>query len=771
MAPNSLGPFSGLCCERLPQGEHMAEQTLFGYRLRPHQQQVLAYEGGRMAVSAVPGSGKTLTLALLAARLIVEGHIGELGEVLVVTVQNSAVDNISARIRRILVEQRLPPVGYHVCTLHKLAADILRGRRDLAGVDDQFAIVDEIETGRMIHTAVDAWTSSNNALWLSFLPDPDPTDFVKSRWRGETERIGREVAKLCKHLRLTPAEASSRLEGEGLGVALARMGVALYTLYEQYLRARAGLDFDDLIWRATDAIEQDGSFLAALRAKWPYILEDEAQDSSPLQETILDSLAGEDGNWVRVGDPNQAINSTFTAADPRFFRAFLGRADISYQALLESGRCARPLMAMADALAYWGAFEHPTEAVRGLSFEPQRMQATGEGDPQPNPPDEACTVHIARRPYDDVKAEAQRVASWAANYVKRHPDETVAILCPAGWQGSEVVQALETLPDVPFDDMLRTTPQVRNVARLLAKALQYLADPTHKGNLIVLYRALVSAELLPARDEGQPRRLAGALGDVALPELLYPRGTASVEAVVSEQARLREGDIECLGAYVQLVRRWVSAVHLPPDQLILTISQDLFSRPEEERSLALCHTIATLQRNMLQLHPEWTLADLSADLDAVANNRRTLVGLGLSDEGYQPTAGRIAVTTMHKAKGLEWDTVYLVCVDDLEFPDRLDGAYRGEPFYLPGHAPPVEARKTLERLVQHNGAVAADPVIEARLEEIAERLRLLYVGVTRARRNLSITYAQKNGSRDVRPALAIEVLEQAYRRYFEEREA
>ncbi|NLX35177.1 MAG: UvrD-helicase domain-containing protein, partial [Chloroflexi bacterium] len=66
----------------------MAEQTLFGYRLRPHQQQVLAYEGGRMAVSAVPGSGKTLTLALLAARLIVEGHIGELGEVLVVTVQN-----------------------------------------------------------------------------------------------------------------------------------------------------------------------------------------------------------------------------------------------------------------------------------------------------------------------------------------------------------------------------------------------------------------------------------------------------------------------------------------------------------------------------------------------------------------------------------------------------------------------------------------------------------------------------------------------------------
>ena len=83
----------------------MAESSLrqlYGYRLRPDQAAVLAYSGGRMAVSAVPGSGKTLTLSLLAARLIIEGRIGDEGEVLVVTMQNSAVDNIAQRIRRIL---------------------------------------------------------------------------------------------------------------------------------------------------------------------------------------------------------------------------------------------------------------------------------------------------------------------------------------------------------------------------------------------------------------------------------------------------------------------------------------------------------------------------------------------------------------------------------------------------------------------------------------------------------------------------------------------
>ncbi|MEN6480317.1 MAG: ATP-dependent helicase, partial [Anaerolineales bacterium] len=413
----------------------MAEQTLFGYRLRPHQQQVLAYEGGRMAVSAVPGSGKTLTLALLAARLIVEGRIGDEGEVLVVTVQNSAVDNIAARIRRILVEQRLPPVGYRVCTLHRLAADILRGRRDLAGVDDYFAIVDEAASARMMHLAAETWISQNRALWLSFLPEEEPNESMQKYWRRDTEAIGREVSKLCKHLRLSPAEAEALLPADGPGVAFARLGVALYALYAQYLRTRAGLDFDDLIWRATDALDQDPTFLAHLHDRWPYILEDEAQDSSPLQEAILDRLAGPGGNWVRVGDPNQAINSTFTAADPRFFRAYMRQPGVTRRALLETGRCARPLMAMADALAFWGAQEHPVEAVRALSFEPQRMAPTPPGDPQPNPPDESCHVRIASRPFDEVSQEAQAVAGWAADYVRRNPQDTVAVLCPTNAQG------------------------------------------------------------------------------------------------------------------------------------------------------------------------------------------------------------------------------------------------------------------------------------------------------------------------------------------------
>jgi DNA helicase II / ATP-dependent DNA helicase PcrA len=210
---------------------------LFGFKLRPHQRDVLDYVGGYMAVSAVPGSGKTTTLSLLAGRLITEGRVGTEGEVLVVTVQNSAVEHIAGRIRGVLDSVSLPAVGFHVCTLHKLAADILRLRQDLAGVQDGFFIIDDGESGRLMHAAADVWIAEHHAWWHSFIAsgEGDPPPRVIERWRQETETLGREVTKLCKHLRKGPDEAVALLasvaDPDDPAHDLARMGVGLYALY------------------------------------------------------------------------------------------------------------------------------------------------------------------------------------------------------------------------------------------------------------------------------------------------------------------------------------------------------------------------------------------------------------------------------------------------------------------------------------------------------------------------------------------------------------
>ena len=125
-----------------------------------------------------------------------------------------------------------------------------------------------------------------------------------------------------------------------------------------------------------------------LRQRWPFVLEDEAQDSVPLQEALHQPLDwATDGNWVRVGDPNQAITSTFTAAHPRFFNAFADRPDVVSLPSAQQ-RPLRPAhFGRANTLLHWVMDKHPVPEVQRTTFRRQNIEPTPPGDAQPNPPD------------------------------------------------------------------------------------------------------------------------------------------------------------------------------------------------------------------------------------------------------------------------------------------------------------------------------------------------------------------------------------------------
>ena len=127
---------------------------------------------------------------------------------------------------------------------------------------------------------------------------------------------------------------------------LAELGYSIYADYQRALAYRGAVDFDDLIRLALTLLETDEEFLERLRFRYPFILEDEAQDFSPLQQQILGLLAGENGNWVRVGDPNQAIFETFTTADPELLRQFI--RDNQHADMPESGRSQPSIIALAN---------------------------------------------------------------------------------------------------------------------------------------------------------------------------------------------------------------------------------------------------------------------------------------------------------------------------------------------------------------------------------------------------------------------------------------
>jgi len=302
-------------------------------------------------------------------------------------------------------------------------------------------------------------------------------------------------------------------------------------------------------------------------------------------------------------------------------------------------------------------------------------------------------------------------------------------------------------PPVPYDDLLRSTPQTRHVARVLAAACHYLGLPTSPRALSDLYGVLAALTRHGAEDKwlGDPmskariRQQKTLLRSLAPHELLFPRTTAGLAELLPPGIPLEQEDVAAFGRFAKLASKWVRALALPVDQLLLTIAQDLF---DDEAELAICHTIAVGFRGVAQMHPIWRLTDFASELNQVARNRRALGGISLTGATYVAKPGTIVVTTMHKAKGLEWDAVYLMCVDSLEFPDT--------------RSPAVETRRFLEQLMDGDLAALEDEtqVEQVRLEYIAERLRLLYVGITRAKRDLAFTWSENNGRRHVRPATA-----------------
>ena len=406
---------------------------------RPSQTEILAYTGGKMGISAVPGSGKTHTLSALAAQLIRSGRLGDEQEVLIVTLVNSAVDNFAARIKDFLA---LPmPFGYRIRTLHGLAHDIVREKPGAVGLEDRFAIIDEREADFIRKEAAVAWLSANpDYLAVNYLkPDLDDYQLNKTRRDGLPElvtSISNAFIRSAKDNRLTPERLSGLIAASPAPLHLAEMGLAIYTDYQRALAYRGAVDFDDLIRLAIDLLENDAEFLERLRYRWPYILEDEAQDSSKLQEQILRLLSGSAGNWVRVGDPNQAIFETFTTASPRHLLDFIHSEADQYRQLPDSGRCQPSIIALANRLIQWVNNDHPASAVHDALTVPY-IRPAPEGDPQPNPPDDPDGVRLIGRKYapeEEVEAVVKSIAKWLPD----HPDVTVAVLVPRNQRGVEV---------------------------------------------------------------------------------------------------------------------------------------------------------------------------------------------------------------------------------------------------------------------------------------------------------------------------------------------
>jgi DNA helicase-2/ATP-dependent DNA helicase PcrA len=759
------------------------------FRPRRDQAKVLAYQGGRLGISAVPGSGKTRTLAELAARLVASS-VEDGQEVLVVTLVNSAVDNLKKRINESIGRRHLlPGLGYRVRTLHGLAHDVVRERPGLVGLSEDFGIADEREAEAVRDEAVEAWLRSHPDAadpYLSHDLEGNRAEWVKrTRWPLLVRQIAAAAIKQAKDQQITPQILQQRLvetdlstgAGDDNGpnlvirsVSLARMCAEIYADYQRGLAYRGVIDFDDLIRLALEALRRDPGYLDRLRERWPYILEDEAQDSSEVQEEILGLLATEQGNWVRVGDPNQAIYDTFTNANPRFLRNFLSKDGVEKVELKESGRSQPFIIDLANYLVQWTRDGHPTPKVRD-SFVVQRILPTRSGDPQPNPPANPAAVRIVDRELTPGQ-ELQVVVDSLERWLPDHPDCTVAVLVPRNQRGFELIDLLKQR-GIPYIELLRSTSSTRQTAGILGNLLRCLADPTSARKLSLAFQVWRRADRNDAEAkalmEGVARWIRGC---PAVEAYLWPR--ADHDWLRSVAPRLSAEESALLSGFREMARHWHRAAVLPVDQLILSLAAELFREPPE---LALAHKLAVLLRRVSAAHPTYRLADLVQELGTIARNERRFLGFSGEDSGFKPPRGTVTVSTMHKAKGLEWDRVYLMAVNNYNFPSGLaHDTYIAERWFVRDRLNlEAEALAQMRLLAESSSVLPAssqrnvpsEPVIEgeatyqARLDYVSERLRLLYVGITRAQSDLIITWnTGRRREEKLQPAVAVVALDE-----------
>jgi DNA helicase-2/ATP-dependent DNA helicase PcrA len=182
-----------------------------------------------------------------------------------------------------------------------------------------------------------------------------------------------------------------------------------------------------------------------------------------------------------------------------------------------------------------------------------------------------------------------------------------------------------------------------------------------------------------------------------------------------------------------VLRRLLEARHLPPSELLPTVAQALVPDPA---ATALAARAVTVARRHVEVWDDPPAA-LAAELDSLVQATRGRELLRTPSEAAPRRPGELEVLTLHRSKGAEFDAVWMPAL----------GFYGRTGTYFPWSLDHVELRDQegfeAEHALLHADDAAPPTLVQARLAArrllVSERLRLLYVGITRAERELHLS--------------------------------
>jgi len=707
-SPNQIPIFEELVAPPRPAARpHLRIQPPLLADLTPRQRKAVTHGEGPLLIVAGAGTGKTTVITRRIAWLIAEKRARP-SEILALTFTDRAALEMTERV------DQLVPYGFTdtvISTFHAWGDRLLRDHALEAGLSDRSTVLSRAEQVIFLREHLFELPLDR------FRPLGDPTRFLQalvtliSRARDEDVAPAEYVA--AAHALL--AAAAGRPEDAALAEEAAQQTelAGLYAAYESLMRQHDRLDFGDQVSLALRLLREHPAVLEEERRRYRYILVDEFQDTNYAQFELVKLLGGSPAaNVTVVGDDDQSIYRFRGAALSNIlgFREAYPRA--SSVVLTDNFRSRQPILDTSYRLIRHNDPER-LEAREGLD---KRLVARSRFGPAPHSgPIELLAFDSGS---DEADAIAERIAA-AMRSGRRARDH--AILVRTNRDAEPFLRSLN-MARLPWRFSgtagLYRQPEVR----LLASFLRAVNDPEDS----VSCYDLATSELfgLDARDVTAALNSAGrrrtslesALRQAAAGGQETPFGRRSMEVV----ERL-------LGTLDQ--HRSMSVERTTGELLYHFITSSGFlGRLAAEAQVSGAERLGNVSRffeivrRQSALLRDDRLPFLVAQLD-------TLVEAG--DDPSTTDAGpddgdAVHVLTYHKAKGSEFGVVFMVGLVEDRFPTRS----RGDQLSLP----PAVIREQMPDADHH----------------LAEERRLFYVGMTRAREELVLSWARDYGGRTAR---------------------
>ena len=247
----------------------------FKTELNPQQTEAVISDGSPLLLVAGAGSGKTRVITYRIANLIEKGVYP--WNILAVTFTNKAADEMKSRIYKLLGKK----VGLNIGTFHSICVRILRNEVERIGLKPNFVIYDALDQRYLIKQIC----KELNLCKKTFRPN----------------NIAEKISS-AKNRLLTPD-----IYKNGEKDYHAKIVSKIYDIYYEKLRSNNAMDFDDIILYTVKLLREDPEILLKYQNKFKCILVDEYQDTNHAQYRMIQLLAGDGNNLCVVGDPDQSI--------------------------------------------------------------------------------------------------------------------------------------------------------------------------------------------------------------------------------------------------------------------------------------------------------------------------------------------------------------------------------------------------------------------------------------------------------------------------------